>query len=385
VTTRLSPPPLVLIAPVVLLVFGAQLELWTRLPGSKALLVATALAYTLPLLAARTYPLPAFAIAILAIDVEAVFAREATRQAGAPLFAGLAAAFLVALLASRREAIAGLAWGFVAVLLVARDSGGLAHDVVSFLFTGALLVVAWGVGFAVRERHQRVDVAEERAARAEREHEVAARIAVADERARIARELHDIVAHSVSVMVLRAGAVRHKLPPGFAEGERGLRDVEQAGRDALAEMRQLLGALRTDDDIAELAPQAGVANLAALAEGITQAGLPAEIHVEGEPVSLPPGIDRTAYRIAQEGLTNALKHACAHHATVRLSYAPHELGIEISDDGAGPQPSDGDGLGHGLIGIRERVKIYGGQMETLPGPAGGFLLRAHLPLRPAPK
>jgi signal transduction histidine kinase len=383
VRTRLSPPPLVLIAPVLLLVFGAQLELWTRLPGSKALLAATALAYTLPLLAARTYPLQAFAIAILAIDVEAVFAREATHQAGAPLFAGLAGAFLVALYASRREAIAGLAWGFVAVLLVARDSGGVADGVVSFLFTSALLAVAWGIGFALRERHRRVDVAEERALRAEREHEVASRIAVAEERARIARELHDVVAHSVSVMVLRAGAVRHKLPPGFAEGERGLRDVEQAGRDALAEMRQLLDALRTDDDTAELAPQAGVANLPALVKGITRAGLPTEIQIDGAPVPLPPGIDRTAYRIVQEGLTNALKHARARHAHVQLSFTPFELEIEISDDGAGLQRNDG--LGHGLIGIRERVKIYEGQMETLPGPAGGFVLRASLPLRPAPK
>lgn len=372
-----------LVAPVLLLAFGAQLELWSRLPGSEALLAATALAYTLPLLAARSFPLAAFTIVFLAIDVEAVFARAATREAGAPLFAGLAAAFLVALFASRREAITGLAWGFVAVLLVARDSGGVAHGIVSFLFTGALLAVSWGIGFALRERHQRLGVAEQRAVRIEREHETASRIAVAEERARIARELHDVVAHSVSVMVLRAGAVRHKLPAGFAEGERALRDVEQAGREALAEMRQLLGALRTDDAAAERAPQAGVANLPALAQRITQAGLPAEIDVEGEPVPLPAGIDRAAYRIVQEGLTNALKHARAHHATVRLSYSPAELGIEISDDGAGPQQDDG--LGHGLIGIRERVKIYDGRLETLTRPAGGFVLRASLPLPPRPR
>jgi signal transduction histidine kinase len=380
VRIRPSRPQLVLTAPILLLAVGAQVELWTALPGPTVLLAALALAWALPLLVVRSHPLPAFAIVLLAIDAQAIFAPAATREADLPMFAGLAGAFLVALFASRRQAMAGLACAFLTVVLVARDAGGPAAEAVTFAFTGALVAVAWAIGSVLRERRRRVDVAEERVAHFQREHGIAARIAVAEERARIARELHDVVAHSVSVMVLRAGAVRHKLPTGFGEGEQALRDVEQTGRDALAEMRQLLGALRTEDESADLAPQAGVANIPALAEAITRAGLAARFHVDGQPVPLPPGIDRTAYRIVQEGLTNALKHARAQQAEVLLSFSPSALRIEVSDDGAGPQ--GGDGFGHGLLGIRERVKIYDGLMETLPGPKGGFVLRAQLPLQP---
>lgn len=376
---RLPWPPWALIAPVVLLAFAAQLELWTRLPGSKPLLAATTIACTLPLLAVRMYPWQVFAVAMVAIDVEAVFAREATRLAGAPLFAGLAAGFLVALFASRRDAVTALVFGYVTVALVARDAGGLAAGAVSFVFTGALLIIVWGIGLALQQRRIRANDAEERATRAEQDREVSARLAVAEERARIARELHDVVAHAVSTMVLRAGVVRHKLPEALVEADRALRDVEQTGRDALAEMRQLLGALRADDDPAELAPQPGIPTLPSLAERVTNAGLAVDIQVHGEPVPLPAGIDRTAFRIVQEGLTNALKHAHAQRADVQLSYSPSQLRIEIRDDGTGPSATDS--LGHGLVGIRERVKIYHGEIETGTAPSGGFILLARLPIK----
>jgi signal transduction histidine kinase len=379
VRVRLPRPPAALIAPIVLLAFAAQLELWTRLPGSKPLLAATAIACTLPLLAVHTYPWQVFAVVMIAIDVEAVFAREATRLAGAPLFAGLAAGFLVALFASRRDAITALAFGYVTVALVARDAGGLGAGVVSFLLTGALLIVVWGMGFALQQRRIRADDAEARATRAEHDRDVSARLAVAEERARIARELHDVVAHAVSTMVLRAGVVRHKLPEALAEEGRALRDVEQTGRSALAEMRQLLGVLRAAEDTAELAPQPGIPTLPALAERITDAGLAVDIQVHGEPVPLPAGLDRTAFRIVQEGLTNALKHAHATRADVRLSYSASQLRIEIRDDGTGPQATDG--LGHGLVGIRERVKIYHGEIQTGAAPDGGFILLAQLPIK----
>src|SRR6185312_16288107 len=183
--------------------------------------------------------------------------------------------------------------------------------------------------------------------------------AVAEERARIARELHDIVAHAVSVMVLQVGAVRHRLED--PEDNEALRGVERAGRTALTEMRRLLAAMRPDDDEAELGPQPGLDGLDSLLAEVNRAGLPVELHVDGEPVPLPRGIDLSAYRIVQEGLTNALKHANASDAAVIVRYRPDEVEIEVRDNGAGIAQTDG--LGHGLVGVRERVKIYGCQMS----------------------
>jgi signal transduction histidine kinase len=238
--------------------------------------------------------------------------------------------------------------------------------------------IAWVAGFALRERAEQAEAAETRATLAERERDAAARIAVAEERARIARELHDIVAHAVSVMVLQVGAVRHKLPDELAEDRDALNGVERAGRTALAEMRRLLAAMRREGEEAELLPQPGLDELDSLLEEIGRAGLPVELHVDGEPFPLPPGIDLSAYRIVQEGLTNALKHAHATTADVTVRYRPNALQLEIRDDGVGNATSDG--LGHGLVGIRERVKIYGGEMTTGTENGRGFVLSTRLPL-----
>jgi signal transduction histidine kinase len=227
---------------------------------------------------------------------------------------------------------------------------------------------------AERER----EAAEMRATLAEREREAAAKIAVAEERARIARELHDIVAHAVSVMVLQVGAVRHKLSASLAPDADALRGVEETGRTALTEMRHLLAAMRHDGDDVELGPQPGLDRLDALVDEIGRAGLPVELHVAGEPVPVPRAIDLSAYRIVQEGLTNALKHAHASHADVTLRYEPDELQIEVRDDGRGGPT--GDGLGHGLVGVRERVKIYGGEMTAGSASDGGFVLSTRLPI-----
>jgi signal transduction histidine kinase len=154
--------------------------------------------------------------------------------------------------------------------------------------------------------------------------------------------------------------------------------VEQAGRGALAEMRRLLSVMRRDGDGVELAPQPGLDGLDSLIKEIGRAGLPVELHLDGKRFPLPPGIDLSAYRIVQEGLTNALKHARASHAEVTVRYAPDEVGIEVHDDGAGATPSEGHG--HGLIGIRERVKLYGGEMTAGAASGGGFTLSTHLPL-----
>jgi signal transduction histidine kinase len=179
-------------------------------------------------------------------------------------------------------------------------------------------------------------------------------------------------------MVLQVGAVRHKLPDSLAEDRDALRGVERAGRTALAEMRRLLAAMRSDGEEAELVPQPGLDNLDSLLNDVGRAGLPVELHVVGNPFPLPRGIDLSAYRIVQEGLTNALKHAQASTVDVTLRYEQDELGIEVRDDGLGTATRDG--LGHGLVGIRERVKIYGGEMSAGRGNGGGFILDTRLPI-----
>ena len=289
---------------------------------------------------------------------------------------GLASAFLLGNLRNPLKAGAGLIIVLVGIVIVVYNIPG--ETVSDLVFIPLRFVVAWVAGYALRERAEQAEAAEMRAALAERERDAAARIAVAEERARIARELHDIVAHAMSVMVLQVGAVRHKLPHGLEEDRDALGRVERAGRRALAEMRRLLGAMRRDGDGLELAPQPGLDGLDSLLDDVGRAGLPAQLHVEGDPFELPRAIDLSAYRIVQEGLTNSLKHANATRADVTVRYRDDELGIEVVDDGAGVATSDG--LGHGLVGIRERVKIYGGDMNAGTPPEGGFVLSARLPI-----
>jgi signal transduction histidine kinase len=289
---------------------------------------------------------------------------------------GMAVAFLVGSLPVARQARLGLVLVLGGVAIVVGNLPG--HSAGQLLLLPLLFGICWLAGFAMHERTDRAAAAEARAAQAERDREAAARIAVAEERARIARELHDIVAHAVSVMVLQVGAVRHRLPDALEEEGRALRDVEQVGRTALAEMRRLLGGLRRDGEDAEREPQPGLDRLDRLLEEVRSAGLPVRLQVEGEPVPLPRPVDLSAYRIAQEGLTNALKHAHASHADVTVDYEPDAIRIEVRDDGVGA--SANDGLGSGLVGMRERVKVYGGDMSAGPGPEGGFVLRARLPL-----
>jgi signal transduction histidine kinase len=289
---------------------------------------------------------------------------------------GMADAFLLGKLRDARQAGIGLAVVLASVAAIVYNIPK--HSASQLVFIPLVFAVSWLAGFAVRERAEQAEAAEERAAKAEREREAGARIAVAEERARIARELHDIVAHAVSVMVLQVGAVRHNLPEGLAEDRNALRTVEQAGRTALTEMRRLLAAMRNDGEEAELAPQPGLDGLDSLIAEIGRAGLPVHLHVDGAPFPLPRAVDLSAYRIVQEGLTNALKHAHASQADVTVHYLPDELELQVRDDGEGG--SIGDGLGHGLVGIRERVKIYGGEMSAGTSTGGGFLLSTRLPV-----
>lgn len=291
--------------------------------------------------------------------------------------AGLVAALLLG--GVRRGPLARLGLLVVlgcAALVVYRDP---THSAANLVFTPLLFSVGWVVGFTLRERSDQAEVAEERALQAERDREAAARVAVAEERARMARELHDVVAHAVSVMVLQVGAVRHRMPVSAAADREALGNVELAGRTALAEMRHLLGALREDGDRLELAPNRGLDDIEALAGDVRAAGLEVRLHRAGEPVPLPRSLDLSAYRIVQEGLTNALKHAAASQVDVTVEYAADELRLEVRDDGRG-RAVRADGFGHGLVGIGERVKIYGGDMSAFATTGGGFVLRASLPL-----
>ncbi|MHB8793481.1 MAG: sensor histidine kinase [Thermoleophilia bacterium] len=290
--------------------------------------------------------------------------------------AGIISAYLLGNLPDVIQARIGLAVTLGGAAIVVYNSPTRAPG--QFIFIPLMFAIAWLGGFALRERAAQAEAAEARAIQAERERETAARIAVAEERASIARELHDVVAHAVSVMVLQVGAVRHRLPQTLEEDRDALSGAEQAGRTALAEMRRLLGAMRSDGDGAELTPQPGLESLKPLLEDVGRAGLPVRLHVEGDPYPLPRAIDLSAYRIVQEGLTNALRHARASQADVTIKYRPDEVWIEVSDDGEGGSKNDSPGFG--LAGIRERVKIYGGEMTAGAAPQGGFVLRTRLPI-----
>ncbi len=218
--------------------------------------------------------------------------------------------------------------------------------------------------------------------RADRDEEVVERAqqAVDAERARIARELHDVVAHAISVIVVQARAGRTVLAPDAAGARTAFDAIEHSGEQALVEMRRLLRLLREPDDErdAELEPQVGLRRLDALADSFERSGLSVVVRRVGEPVDLAPGVDLSAYRIVQEALTNALKHAGQARAEVVVTYLPTEIEVEVLDDGDGSGP--GGGSGHGLEGIRERVDVYGGRLEAGVRPGGGFAVRARLPL-----
>jgi len=343
-----------------------HLTLWFAVPATAAVV--------LPLLARRRFPFAAPAAVWLVAAVLSFIDGRLVVFTVTASAAGMAAAVLLGNVRNEVQARLGLLIVVGGSAIVVADKPD--HATGELVFIPVLFAIGWLAGFALRERGAQAEAAEERAAQAERERDIASRLAVAEERARIARELHDVVAHAVSVMVLQVGAVRHGLSE--AEDRDALESVEHAGRTALTEMRRLLGAMRSDGESAELAPQPGLDDLDPLLEELGRAGLPVRLHVEGERYPLPRALDLSAYRIVQEGLTNALKHAQAAEAEVTVRYRAEELELEVRDDGRGS--ADSDGLGHGLVGIRERVKIYGGQMTAGTPTEGGFVLSARFPL-----
>ena len=232
------------------------------------------------------------------------------------------------------------------------------------------VAIPLAVGRAVFNRRRRLREDRERMA-----HD-----AVVQERARIARELHDVVAHAMSVMIVQAGAARTVVERDPGQAVLALRRIEDTGRFGMAEMRRLIGVLKADDEEAELMPQPGLAQLDELLETVRSTGLPVEAVTEGMPRPLPPGVDLTAYRVVQEGLTNVLKHAGVAHARATVRYEDDAIAVEVADDGRGAVVDPNGTPGHGLIGMRERVAVFDGTLETGARAGGGFVLRARIPL-----
>jgi signal transduction histidine kinase len=290
--------------------------------------------------------------------------------AGPVTVAWFCALYALAVWTSPRWFVAGIA--FVAVSNLAPEA--VRPDKVATVvpFTAGAIVVMVLIRRVLGDRERRVQLAE-------RERDVAAREAVVEERARIARELHDAIAHNVSMMVVQAGAERHVLDGTHGSTREVLETIERIGRGALTEMRRMVGMLRSDSGD-PLAPQPGLDDLPTLVTQVRAAGLPVELRVEGERPELPVGIELSAYRIVQEALTNALKHAGDAHAVVHVRYGADSLELEIVDDGAGA-PALVAGGGHGLVGMRERVLLYGGRLDAGRRPSGGFAVRVLLPIR----
>ena len=347
---------------------GSGIWLWFEVAAIAAVVLVLLLRRRLPFAAPAALWLGAAALSFA--DGRLVTSQPAV------FVAGLGAAGLLGNQRNATQARLGLAIVLGGGAIVVYNNPTLQTG--SVVFIPLQFALAWLVGYALRERTARTEAAEERAARAERDRETAARLAAAEDRARIARELHDVVAHAVSVMVLQVGAVRHRMSEEDTQNRDALKNVESAGRTALAEMRRLLGAMRASDERGELGPHPGLGDLDALLEDVRAAGLDAHLHLHGEQVVLPPALDLSAYRIVQEALTNTLKHANARRADVDVRYGAEGLDLEVRDDGRGP--STVADPGHGLVGIAERVKIYGGDMSAGSSPDGGFAVHVRLPV-----
>jgi signal transduction histidine kinase len=287
----------------------------------------------------------------------------------------LAATWCLGAYNDRRHALAGLLAAQAVGAWVNNRFEGAVGD---YFFLALLLAATWLAAFVVNRRGEHARALAERARLLETQQQLAAERAVQEERTRISRELHDVIAHSVSVMTVQAGAVRRLLVPEQERERQALETVEETGRQALAEMRRLVGLLREQHEVAELAPQPGMRTLDILVGTVRESGLPVDLNVEGAPRELPPGIDLSAYRVVQEALTNALKYAGPAHAWVNVRWGERELELEIANDGLSGAAQNGGG--HGLVGMHERVSLCGGELESGAREGGGFVVRARLPI-----
>lgn len=358
-----------------LLTVIAQVEIMTRvdLPGSRPLIAASALVLTALVLLRRRNPLLLATVAVAYFPIVFLVGWDVPDFAFYPSGVLILASYSVAAHGALRTALTGAAVvaGVMTTMAIVDPPGSDPLAVEDLFFILGFNGTAWAAGRLVRSRQEQADLAQSRAEIVERSADERARLAAEEERVRIARELHDIVAHSISAMILQIGAVRNGLEPEAKTARDGLEGAERTGRQALDEMRRLVGVLRTGD-APERAPQPGVDKVRDLVEA---AQFPVNLAVEGSLEGIPPGPSLAGYRIVQEALTNIRKHAHASAAEVRLERVNGELRIEVRDDGRGPA---GGEPGHGLVGMRERVAIYGGEFEAGGGEDGGFVVRAWL-------
>jgi signal transduction histidine kinase len=378
--------------PAVLIGGFGLLEIWggtvlePGFTGDRPLHTVALVLYTAPLAWRRRAPAGALLLMLVGFALEWVQLRETGQLSAEAFLALLIAVFSLGLHArDRRRAVAALTV-VIGVLLTGDTADVIAGHVAAGDSAAlyVLLIGAWLAGDTIRRRSLRAAALAERAGQLERERDERARAAVLEERLRIARELHDIVAHTVTVMVVEAAAARHVLRSDPDAAEAQLVSAERTGREAVAEVRRLLGLLRGGDQSRGLTPQPGISDIEQLADQSCDAGLAVDVSVEGEPTHVPAGADLAAFRIVQEALTNVRKHAGATRVDVTLRFRAGELEIDIADDGRGPSGRDGWTGGHGLIGMRERIAMYGGTLKIDRAERGGFRLRAWLPLARSP-
>ena len=344
--------------------------------------IVLALLQTVPLVWRRVAP-----VLVLAVCSVAMFLFFSLGYL--PSFASfgfLLALYSVAAHRERKISIPAALWSaFVVLMILFSSREPLELDAI---FAEGLVVGAvWFIGDGLRTKRSQVSTLEDRATRFEREREEAAEQAVAEERRVIARELHDMVAHNVSVIVAQSAAAQRVLDGNPEEGRFALRSIEDAGREALVEMRRLLGLLRTDHDRPDVRhPQQGLDDIETLLAQVREAGVHVSLTVEGTPQPLPAGLDLSAFRIVQEALTNVLKHASAASAAVGIRYERSSLHLTISDDGSGPRDEDPDPLRarYGHLGMRERVGLFGGRLRVGPRPGAGYEVVVALPLDTVP-
>jgi signal transduction histidine kinase len=340
----------------------------------KVLATVYGCAGVLPLIFRRVAPLGSLVLLLVAPTIGSQFLPE--YQPLALALAWMVGTYSVAAHEPNDRALWGL---FAAALMTAfvAEAGGFGDQsnlISIWIFLGA----AWGLGRAIRSREQRAHTLQAHADHLEAEQELRAQRAIADERTRIARELHDVVAHDVSVMVVQAGAAQRVLSQRPDRAREALGSIETSGRQALVELRRMLGVLRASDARASIEPQPVLARIGELVEHVRDAGIEAELHVEGEPRGLSAGADLAGYRIVQEALTNVIKHAGATAVEITIRYLPGALELRIRDNGGGPRNERPPG--HGLIGMRERVAMFGGTLTAGKAPEGGFAVAARIPL-----
>jgi signal transduction histidine kinase len=354
-----------------------QVEVWTikasYLEASRLPIAVTTLVMSGSLVWRRRAPVR-MAAAVSAAAIAQALVVPTPHPTSAPFVVWMIAAYSVGAHAGLRHAVVG-----GAMLIVSLDLWAIVqHQGSEFVFLTVILAGFWAVGRIVRSRDLLTAELAARTRELEHEREERTRLAVAEERSRIARELHDIVAHTLGVIVVQAGAERLHLKDGSPMRD-AFASIESSGREALEEMGRLLGMLRIDGEASMLAPQPGLSRLDQLLDTIRATGLDVELVVEGSPRPLGAGADVSAYRIVQEALTNTVRHSGSRNARVRLRWETNAIEIEVADDGVGPPAADARN-GHGLLGIRERVALYGGILATGRSDLGGFLVSARLPV-----